>query len=102
MDLARLAGNRDSANTVLARTTLRSPSERTAELAFGFSDRVAVYLNGRLLYQGDDAYQSRDYRFLGSIGWFDRLYLPLAEGENDLILAVSEDFGGWGLQAKLS
>jgi hypothetical protein len=102
VDLARLAGNRDGANTVLARTTVTSPRVRTAELAFGFSDRVAVYLNGQLHYRGDDAYRSRDYRFLGSIGWFDRLYLPLTEGENDLILAVSEDFGGWGLQAKLA
>jgi len=101
VDLARLTGVRDGRNTVLARATLRAPRARTAELAFGFSDRAAVYLNGRLLYRGDDGYLSRDYRFLGSIGYFDRLYLPLADGENDLVVAVSEDFGGWGLQAKL-
>ena len=66
---------------MLARTTIQADAERTAELAFGFSDRVAVYLNGRLLYRGADEYQSRDYRFLGSI---------------------SENFGGWGLQARLA
>ena len=56
---------------------------------------------GRLLYRGDDTYLSRDYRFLGSIGYFDALYLPLIQGENELLLAVSEDLGGWGVQAKL-
>ncbi len=101
VDLARLAGPADGRNTVLARTTIAADDERTAELAFGFSDRVAVYLNGRLLYRGADEYQSRDYRFLGSIGYWDRLYLPLVPGENELVLAVSENFGGWGLQARL-
>jgi hypothetical protein len=62
---------------------------------------VTVLLNGRPLYSGDDAYQSRDYRFLGSIGWYDSVYLPLVEGRNELVMAVSEAFGGWGVQAKL-
>jgi len=101
VDLARHSGVKDGRNTVFARTVVRSDAERTAELAFGFSDRVAVYLNRRLLYRGDDAYRSRDYRFLGSIGYFDRLYLPLRRGENELVLAVSEDLGGWGAQATL-
>ena len=59
-----------------------------------------MYLNGRLLFGANDNYRSRDYRFLGSIGWFDTLWLPLAEGRNELVFAVSEDFGGWGLQAR--
>jgi hypothetical protein len=48
---------------------------------------------------GADDYRSRDYRFLGTIGYFDELYLPLKKGENELIFAVSEDFGGWGIKA---
>jgi hypothetical protein len=59
---------------------------------------VTVLLNGRPLYSGDDAYQSRDYRFLGSIGWYDSVYLPLVEGRNELVMAVSEAFGGWGFR----
>jgi hypothetical protein len=55
-----------------------------------------------LLFRGDDSYRTRDYRFLGSIGWFDTVYLPLDEGENELLIAVSEDFGGWGVQARLA
>ena len=55
---------------------------------------------GRALFRGDDAYRSRDYRFLGSIGWYDTLYVPLEAGDNELVVAVSEDFGGWGVQAR--
>jgi hypothetical protein len=100
-DLARVNGIVDGRNTVLARTAIRSRRARAARLDLGFSDRALVFLNGRALYRGDDTYRSRDYRFLGSIGWYDALYLPLEEGENDLVLAVSEDFGGWGVQARL-
>jgi len=44
---------------------------------------------------------SRDYRFLGTIGFFDQLFLPLKKGSNELWFVVSENFGGWGVKAKL-
>lgn len=102
-NLARLQGIELTRNTAFARQLLRSDREQVKRLDFGFSDRVRVYLNGRLLFRGDDVYQSRDYRFLGSIGYFDALYLPLEKGDNELLLAVTEDGpqGGWGVQAKL-
>jgi hypothetical protein len=64
---------------------------------------VKVYLNGRLLYGGNDAVRSRDYRFLGTVGLFDELYLPLKAGDNELWMAVSEGefWYGWGLIAQL-
>jgi hypothetical protein len=102
LDLSRFSGVRDGRNTVLARTRLRSRGGEAAPLAFGFSDRVVVFLNGRALYRGDDTYRSRDYRFLGSIGFWDQVYLPLAPGDNELVMAVSEDFGGWGVQARVA
>jgi hypothetical protein len=100
VDLARVNGIRNGKNTVFARTLIRSAGAQARALELGFSDRTVVYLNGGALYRGDDTYRSRDYRFLGSIGYYDTLYLPLAEGDNELVVAVSEDFGGWGLQAR--
>jgi hypothetical protein len=29
------------------------------------------------------------------------VYLPLRPGENELLFAVAEAFGGWGLEARL-
>jgi hypothetical protein len=99
-DLSRVNPVRDDRNTVLARATIRSDRARTVRVDLGFSDRAVVYLNGRPLYRGDDTYRSRDYRFLGSIGWWDSVYLPLDAGDNELAIAVSETFGGWGVQAR--
>jgi len=84
-------------NTVFARIVVEAKDEALQPLEFGYSDRVRVYCNGRLLYQGDNTYRSRDYRYLGTIGLFDRVYLPLRKGPNTVLIAVSEAFGGWGL-----
>lgn len=103
-NLARVQGIQLRNDTVFARKVLVADGARTARLDFGFSDRIRVYLNGRLLFFGNDPVVSRDYRFLGSIGFYDALYLPLKEGENEILLAVteqSEDLGGWGVQARL-
>ena len=99
-DLARVNPVRDGADTVLARVVVHADRACHVPLELGFSDRAVVHLNGMPLYRGDDSYRSRDYRFLGSIGWFDTVYLPLQAGQNELVLAISESFGGWGVQAR--
>ena len=100
VNLATVNGVGEGANSCWARATIRSDRARAVAMPFGFSDRAVVYLNGRARYRGDDSYRSRDYRFLGSIGWYDTVFLPLEAGDNDLAIAVSEDFGGWGVQAR--
>jgi len=100
VNLAKVNGVAEGANTIWARTTIVSERARVVAMPLGFSDRAVVYLNGRALFRGDDSYRLRDYRFLGSIGWYDTVFLPLRAGDNDLAIAVSEDFGGWGVQAR--
>lgn len=100
-NLARLAGVADGHNTVVAAVTLTADRARTVRLRFGFSDRVHVYLNGRLLYAGNDGFGSHDPDFLGIVGLFDELALPLRKGPNALWFAVSETFGGWAVTADL-
>ena len=102
VNLARLHPIQERRNTVYARVTLRSELAQAKELTLGFSDRATVLLNGALLYRGDATYRSRDYRFLGSIGYWDTLVLPLRAGGNELVFAVAEDFGGWGVQARFA
>lgn len=100
-NLARLQGVAEGRDTVFARLVIQSDREQVKKVRFGFSDEVRVYFNGRLLYGGSDIYASRDYRFLGTIGLYDELYLPLGRGENELWLAVTENFGGWGVTAQV-
>ena len=92
---------RDKNNTVFAATTIHADAAKRVLLRFGFSDRVRVYLNGRPIYRGNDGFQTRDYRYLGTVGLFDELVLPLKRGDNELWFAVSEDFGGWAVTAAL-
>ncbi|HTG46912.1 MAG TPA: hypothetical protein VK646_04590 [Actinomycetota bacterium] len=99
-NLSRLHPVDGERNTVYARATIRSDRDARRRIDFGFSDRAVVFLNGVRLYRGDATYRSWDHRFLGSIGWHDSLDLPLVEGANELVVAVSEDFGGWGVQAR--
>ena len=81
---------------VIARTTIRSEKPQTSKYSIGYSDVVSVFLNGKILFEGQSAYQQRDPSFLGIIGPWDALYLPLKRGDNELLLIVTEAFGGWG------
>ena len=82
-------------NTVFAKIEIYSEKAQTKIFEFGYSDRIVTFLNGKPIYKGTNKWRSRDYRYLGTIGLFDAIYLPLKKGKNTLIMAVSEDFGGW-------
>jgi hypothetical protein len=97
VDVARLFGRLGpEPDAVVARATLRSDSERLLEVNIGYSDEVSVYLNGKPLFHGASAYRQRDPSFLGVVGLFDAVYLPLKKGENELTLLLTEAMGGWG------
>lgn len=100
VNLARVATVKDSVNTVLAKFTVNADKDQVRRFDFGYSDRVRVYCNGNILYAGNASFRTRDFRFLGTIGYFDAVYLPLKKGENTVIFAVSETFGGWGVMGK--
>ncbi|HWB24934.1 MAG TPA: hypothetical protein VG738_05620 [Chitinophagaceae bacterium] len=101
VNLDKLAPVLPNKNTVFAKIVIHSDKEVVKKLDFGFSDRVNLYFNGTLLYSGADGFMSRDYRFLGTLGLYDAVYLHLKKGDNEVVLAVSESFGGWGVMAML-
>lgn len=94
-NLAKLQGRDDGADTVFIRLNIKSSRNQMKELRFGYSDRVRIYLNGKRVYAGDAGWSVRDYRFLGTVGFFDSAGLDLKQGDNELMIAVSETFGGW-------
>ncbi len=89
-------------NMSFARVVIQSDQAQVKRLQLGFSDRAKVYLNDQILYSGHDEFMSRDYRFLGLVGYYDEVYLPLKKGRNELWIAVSETFGGWGLKGAIA
>lgn len=103
-NLARVAVHSPGTTAVMARVALEADSSRTVAMRFAFSDRVHIYVNGALLYAGDDSQNSRDYRFLGTVGWYDTVFLPLRRGANEIVFVVSEGGegrigGGWAAGA---
>ncbi len=89
-------------NTVFAKITVTSDKDQTKLFEFGYSDRAVVILNERPVYKGTNGFRSRDYRYLGTVGLFDAVYLDLKKGKNTLLVAVSEDFGGWLVTGRFS
>jgi hypothetical protein len=89
-------------NTRFARLMVESDQRQSKLMSFGYSDAAKVFVNGILRYSGDNTYMSRDYRYLGTIGLFDAVVLPLEAGENEVMIAVTEAFGGWGVMAEFA
>lgn len=98
-NLARVQGIKEKQNAAFARVIINSEKDFIKKLKFGYSDNIKVYVNGNLIYGGTNFYQSRDYRYLGTIGLFDEVYLHLKKGDNEILFAVAENFGGWGILA---
>ena len=100
MNIARYSVPDKDQTTVIAKLNIQSNQDEIKGLVFGYSDQVRVYVNGILQYQGANIFRSRDYRYLGTIGYFDAVYLNLKKGDNEVWFVVTENFGGWGIQAK--
>lgn len=98
-NLGRIGASEEGRNTILARLSVRADAATTKRLDFGYSDKVVAFVNGAPVYAGDNTYVTRDYRYLGTVGLFDSLLVPLKEGDNEIVFAVEEAFGGWGLIA---
>jgi sugar lactone lactonase YvrE len=101
LDVSRFLGRQPGGpDTVFARTTLRADQDEVRRLRFGYSDTVTVFLNGKPISAGDSSYTLRDPSFLGIMGTFDTLFLPLRKGDNELLVTLSETMGGWGFVAQ--
>jgi len=99
----RIRGQVPGGKVVFARTTIRSDRNTTRKLSLGYSDEVVVYLNGKPIYAGNNSLSFRQPGFLGLLDAdSDAVYLPLSVGDNELVLAVTEYFGGWGFLCRLA
>ena len=101
LNIARYVRKTPEKNTVLVRLKVRSTTDTVRQFAFGYSDRVRIYVNGQQQFYGNAQWRSRDHRFLGTISLNDAVPLRLSPGTNEVIAAVSESFGGWGFVGQL-
>ena len=93
-NLSKAGPDGDEGHSVIARFSLTGQKARSVPMQFGFSDDVRIYLNGVALYEGSDRQNSRDYRFLGHVGFWDTVFLPLKAGKNDVVFVVTDPTNG--------
>lgn len=97
VDISRYFGRiGQTPDVIWAKTIIKSDKNQSKQFAFGYSDVINVFLNGKQLFSGNSSYTSRDANFQGIIGLNDYINLDLKEGDNELVIALAESFGGWG------
>lgn len=88
---------------VWLKTTLTASRDMTRRLDFGFSDEAYVYINGQPLFVGKNRYGSpaalapRGRASLENAAF----ELPLQQGDNEVIIGLTNFFYGWGIIARL-
>ncbi len=102
VDIARYVPKKPQVpEVVLARGVTESDRDEVKRLSFGYSDEVSLFVNGELLFRGNSAFRARDEQFQGIVGLHDAVYPRLKKGTNDLLLMVTETFGGWGFMCQV-
>jgi hypothetical protein len=101
LNIARYRTMAGRLSLVVARTVIHADRNEVRRLVFGYSDDVTIFLNGRPLFAARNGLSARYSTDLGLMTPDDAVYLPLRPGENELLFAVAEVFGGWGLEARL-
>jgi len=87
---------------IIATTTIKVDQDETRLFSFDYSDKIMVYLNGRLIFKGNNAFRAKGLQHTGHIGIdTNTLYLPLEKGSNSLHCVVIDKANGWGLMGKL-
>jgi sugar lactone lactonase YvrE len=98
LDFSRIYGRQGAEpDAILARSVIQAEKDGSKKFWLGYSDEASLFVNGRLVFYGNSAYRSRDTSFLGILGLFDAVSLPLQKGANEILFIIGEAFGGWGL-----
>lgn len=89
--------------TVFARTIIDAATARRQLAGIGYSDDVTVFVNGEPVYSGINGWESRSPGYASFVdARFERVWLPLRAGRNEVVLAVTDDQRfGWGYAMSL-
>jgi hypothetical protein len=87
------------------KTTITSDSRQTKKLNIGWTREVWVFVNGKLVYADKNLFESEGARKIPDArcslenGSFT---LPLEAGNNEVAVALANNFFGWGLKLRLA
>ena len=103
VNLSRKFGGSNYRRAVWLKATIKSESNQVQELKLGFSDEVWVFINQRPVYVDKNIYYQNMRKSPNGRISLDNcsFQLPLVKGDNQLLIAVANDFYGWGIMARL-
>ena len=87
------------------KTTITSDRKQTKKVDIGWTRELWVFTNGKLVYADKNLFESEDARKYPDArcslenGAFD---LPLEEGDNEVAVAIANNFFGWGMMLRLA
>jgi hypothetical protein len=87
------------------KTTIASDKKQTKKVEIGWTREVWVFLNGKLVYNDKNLFESDNERkFPDGRCSFDNgtVTLELEPGNNEIAVALSNNFFGWGLMLRLT
>ena len=84
--------------TAFLRTSVTATAAGRQLAGIGYSDDVTVFVNGVPVYSGINGWNTRIPELQSFVdARFERVWLPLQAGANDIVLAVTDDQRfGWG------
>lgn len=103
LNLSRKFGISESRRMVWIKAIIHSDFDQRQWMDLGFSDEIWVFVNGTPVYLDKNLYaQNMRKSPNGRISLENSTFLlPFKEGENELLIAVANDFYGWGIIARL-
>jgi hypothetical protein len=103
INLTRKFGANESRKVIWLKTRITTKQAVKTKLQLGFSDEVWVFLNDQTIYVDKNLYRQNMRKYPNGRMSIDNasINLNLKEGDNDLMIAVANDFYGWGIAARL-
>lgn len=103
INLTRKFGKTDGRRIVWLKTTIQSDNAQDKMLRFGFSDEVWVIINDAPLYVDKNLYNTPMAKQPDGRCSIENtsFKVPLKEGDNLLMVGVTNFFYGWGIVARL-
>ena len=87
------------------KTTITSDSKQMRKVDIGWTREMWVFVNGKLVYADKNLFESDGQRKIpdGRCSLENASFtLPLEAGENEVVVALANNFFGWGMKLRVS
>lgn len=104
INLTRRFGANENRKVIWLKTKVTAKEPFATELQLGFSDEIWLLLNGQMTYVDKNLFLQNMRKTPGGRMSIlnSRVPLKFKQGENEIAIAVANDFYGWGIVARLA